>query len=84
VAFFNEAPSASTLAALAASTVEPERFFAHAREIFLFHANGIGKSPMWTTLSGKGAAGKGVEGEPTCRNLNTLRKLAAMMDEAPH
>ncbi len=74
VTFLSHAPTKTELAPLHANDFAPERFHAKGKEIYTWHPNGQGKSPLAQTL------GKlRLRGAVTTRNWNTVQKLLAML-----
>jgi uncharacterized protein (DUF1697 family) len=77
VTFLSHVPSRSELAALYAQTWTPEQVEVAGKEIYSWHPNGQGRSPL--------AAGLGklkLRGAVTTRNWNTVLELKRMMDGA--
>jgi len=77
VTFLSHAPSKSEVAPLYAQRWMPELFEIVGREIYTWHPNGQGRSPL--------AAAVGrlpVRGAITTRNWNTVLKLRQMLDGA--
>jgi uncharacterized protein (DUF1697 family) len=77
VTFLSGPPSESALAPLHEATRAPERFHAAGREIYSWHPNGQGRSPLAQALSKLR-----VPGSVTTRNWNTVQKLLAMVGDA--
>jgi uncharacterized protein (DUF1697 family) len=74
VTFLGARPTAAELAPLAARDFTPERYHAVGSEIFTWHPDGQGKSPL------AAAIGKlNLRGAVTTRNWNTVNKLHAML-----
>lgn len=77
VTFLSNAPTESELAPLHAADWTPERFHVAGQEIYTWHPNGQGRSPLATAL------GKlSLRGAVTTRNWNTVLKLLAMLTDA--
>jgi uncharacterized protein (DUF1697 family) len=68
VLFLNEQPPAAALKNVA--TPDGEQLRACGKHLFLHFPNGMGRSKLKIPLSGEG----------TARNLNTVRKLLALLD----
>jgi len=65
VTFLSHVPTKAELAPLAGKDFTPERFVARGREIYTWHPDGQGRSPL--------------RGAVTTRNWNTVQKLLAML-----
>lgn len=77
VTFLSNAPTKSETAPLRAQDFEPELFQAKGKEIYSWHPNGQGKSPLAAAL------GKlPLRGAVTTRNWNTVLKLLEMLGES--
>ena len=75
VTFLSHAPAKSELAPLHAQDWKPELFKIVGREIYIWHPNGQGRSPLAAAL------GKlPLRGTVTTRNWNTVLKLREMLD----
>ncbi|MEO5768449.1 MAG: DUF1697 domain-containing protein [Polyangia bacterium] len=77
VTFLSHAPTKLEIAPLAAHDWAPELFQVAGREIYTWHPDGQGRSPL--------AAGLGklrLRGAVTTRNWNTILKLREMLGEA--
>jgi len=75
VTFLSHAPSTSGLAALYAQTWTPEQVEVAGKEIYTWHPNGQGRSPLAAAL------GKlQLRGAVTTRNWNTVLELQRMLD----
>jgi uncharacterized protein (DUF1697 family) len=75
VTFLSHSPSKSELAPLHAQEWKPELFKAVGNEIYTWHPNGQGRSPLAAAL------GKlPLRGAVTTRNWNTVLKLLEMLD----
>ena len=76
VTFLSNAPAKSEVAPLHAQDWRPELFLVAAQEIYTWHPNGQGRSPLAAAL------GKlPLRGAVTTRNWNTVQKLSEMLDE---
>lgn len=76
VTFLSSAPTRSELQPLHANDFSPERFGVSGTEIYTWHPNGQGRSPLATAL------GKlRLRGTVTTRNWNTVLKLRDMLGE---
>jgi len=76
VTFLSHAPIKSELAPLLAEDWKPELFEAKRKEIYTWHPNGQGRSPLAAAL------GKlPLRGAVTTRNWNTVLKLSEMLGE---
>lgn len=76
VTFLSTAPTAAEVAPIAGRAWAPELVKVAGREIYSWHPDGQGKSPLAEAiqrLSLRGAA--------TTRNWNTIRKLVALLEE---
>jgi uncharacterized protein (DUF1697 family) len=74
VTFLSHAPAKSELAPLHARSFEPELFQLAGKEIYTWHPNGQGRSPLAAAL------GKlPLRGAVTTRNWNTLLKLLELL-----
>jgi uncharacterized protein (DUF1697 family) len=77
VTFLSHAPKRSELAALQAQDFSPERFEVAGSEIYTWHPNGQGRSPLAAAL------GKlPLRGAVTTRNWNTVLELHRMLGES--
>jgi uncharacterized protein (DUF1697 family) len=76
VTFLSHPPTKAELAPLHAQDFGLDRFHASGREIYSWHPNGQGRSPLAAAL-GKLA----VRGALTTRNWNTVQKLLEMLRE---
>jgi uncharacterized protein (DUF1697 family) len=76
VTFLESGPDPDALGRLDLPAFEPELLVAIGRELYTWHPDGIGRSKLWTKLSGKGLAGEG-----TARNWRTVTTLLEMADE---
>ena len=75
VAFLESAPGAKALADVDATAWEPERFALKGRELYLWYANGQGRSKLTAAFFEKAI------GVPaTARNWNTVTKLLELAD----
>jgi uncharacterized protein (DUF1697 family) len=74
VTFLSHAPTKAELAALYAQDWSPERFEVAGKEIYTWHPNGQGKSPLAAAL-----ARLKLRGALTTRNWNTVLELGRMM-----
>jgi uncharacterized protein (DUF1697 family) len=72
VMFLRQEPAADAVAALRTSIVGRESIAADARQLYIVYPDGVGRSKLTTSLIEKKLATRG-----TCRNWNTLVKLAA-------
>ena len=76
VTFLSSAPAGSELAPLRLQDFAPEQFRVRGKEIYSWHPNGQGRSPLAAAL------GKlRVRGTVTTRNWNTVLKLRDMLGE---
>jgi uncharacterized protein (DUF1697 family) len=76
VTFLSHAPTKSELAPLYATDFKPELFQIAGKEIYTWHPNGQGKSPLADAL------GKlPLRGAVTRRNWNTVQKILEMLSE---
>jgi uncharacterized protein (DUF1697 family) len=76
VTFLSSAPTSSELAPLHVQDFSPEQFRVCGKEIYTWHPNGQGRSPLAAAL------GKlRVRGTVTTRNWNTALKLRDMLGE---
>jgi len=74
VTFLSNAPTKAEVAPLHEQDFEPERFHVAGKEIYTWHPNGQGRSPLAATL------GKlPLRGAVTRRNWNTVLKLSDML-----
>lgn len=77
VTFLSHAPTRSELAPLRAQSWEPEQVEVAGKEIYTWHPNGQGRSPLAAAL------GKlKLRGAVTTRNWNTVLELERMLDHA--
>jgi uncharacterized protein (DUF1697 family) len=74
VTFLTHVPTKAELAALYAQDWTPERFEVAGKEIYTWHPNGQGKSPLAAAL-----AKLKLRGALTTRNWNTVLELHRMM-----
>ena len=78
VTFLSHAPTAAEIAPLHAADFGDERFAVAGSEIYTWHPNGQGRSPL------AGALGKlRLRGAVTTRNWNTVLKLLEMLGARP-
>jgi uncharacterized protein (DUF1697 family) len=70
VVFLRGKPDAEAVRAVEAADVEPERIAIAGREVHVWHANGIQRSPASKLLERTGLGAQG-----TARNWNTVLKL---------
>ncbi len=78
VTFLSKAPTRSEVAPLHAQDWRPELFLVAGKEIYTWHPNGQGRSPLAAAL------GKlPLRGAVTTRNWNTVQKLSEMLDSGP-
>lgn len=77
VTFLSHEPTKSEVASLHAGDWNPELFEVRAKEIYTWHPNGQGRSPLSAAL-GRLA----LRGAVTTRNWNTVLKLLAMLGES--
>lgn len=77
VTFLSHAPSKAELAPLAAQDWNPDLFKVAGREIYSWHPNGQGRSPLALALTKLR-----MSGAVTARNWNTVLKLLEMLGEA--
>jgi uncharacterized protein (DUF1697 family) len=78
VTFLSRAPTAPDIAPLHAQDFAPERFQVSGDEIYTWHPNGQGKSPLAAAL------GKlPLRGAVTTRNWNTVLKLVELLGASP-
>jgi uncharacterized protein (DUF1697 family) len=77
VTFLSHAPAPSELAPLRAQDWKPEAHEVAGREIYTWHPNGQGRSPLAAAL-----AKLPLRGAVTTRNWNTVRKLLEMLETA--
>lgn len=76
VTFLSSAATSKEVQPLEAQDFKPERFRVSGKEIYSWHPNGQGRSPLAAAL------GKLVlRGTVTTRNWNTVQKLSEMLDE---
>jgi uncharacterized protein (DUF1697 family) len=75
VSFLSAAPDTAVVEALEAADVEPERIAVRGKEIYVWHAGGIQRSPASKLLTD---AKLGVTA--TARNWNTVTKLLELVD----
>jgi uncharacterized protein (DUF1697 family) len=78
VTFLSKAPARSDLLALGDRDWRPELFQARGSEIYTWHPNGQGRSPLAAAL-----ARLSLSGTVTTRNWNSVLKLLQMLEEAP-
>jgi uncharacterized protein (DUF1697 family) len=76
VTFLSHAPTAPELAPLRAEDFKPELFQVTGNEIYTWHPNGQGRSPLAAALSKLR-----LRGAVTTRNWNTVQKLLEMLAE---
>ena len=76
VTFLSNAPTRSEVAPLHAQSFEPELFQVEGKEIYTWHPNGQGRSPLASALQKLP-----LRGAVTTRNWNTVLKLLAMFGE---
>ena len=76
VTFFSGEPDAGRVAELAAQDFGNERLEVIGREAYAWHPDGIQKSKLAREL------GKGLRGDGTARNWNTVTKLLELADVA--
>jgi uncharacterized protein (DUF1697 family) len=74
VSFLSQAPSKSELAPLDDADFMPERYKVIGQEIYTWHPNGQGRSPLAVALSKLR-----LRGTMTTRNWKTVTKLAEML-----
>lgn len=75
VSFLSAKPKAAVVRELAALDAEPERFVVSGRELYAWHPDGIGRSPLRKVLTEKKL---GVSA--TGRNWKTVTKLLELAD----
>jgi len=76
VTFLSHAPTKEEVAPLHAQPWQPERFEIARTEIYTWHPNGQGRSPLAAAL------GKlPLRGAVTTRNWNTVQRLVEMLDD---
>jgi uncharacterized protein (DUF1697 family) len=75
VTFLSEPPAASAVAPLVAQSWTPELVRVSGTEIYTWHPNGQGRSPLREAL-----AKLRLRGAVTTRNWNTVQKLLEMLD----
>ncbi len=76
VTFLSNAPTRSQMAPLHAQDFKPELFQVAGKEIYTWHPNGQGRSPLAAAL------GKlPLSGAVTTRNWNTVQKLLEMLGD---
>jgi uncharacterized protein (DUF1697 family) len=73
VSFLSATPTAAVARELESADFEPERVAIHGREIYAWHPNGVGRSPLAARLTAK-RLGVTV----TARNWKTVTKLAEL------
>jgi uncharacterized protein (DUF1697 family) len=76
VTFFSDEPDAAAVAKLAGTDFGNERVEVIGREAYAWHPDGIQKSKLAREL------GKGLRGDGTARNWNTVTKLLELADGA--
>jgi uncharacterized protein (DUF1697 family) len=76
VTFLSHPPTKAELAPLAAQDWKPDLYEVAGREIYSWHPNGQGRSPLAAALSKLR-----VRGAVTTRNWNTVEKLLELLDE---
>jgi uncharacterized protein (DUF1697 family) len=76
VTFFSDEPDAERIAELAAQDFGNERVEVIGREAYAWHPDGIQKSKLAREL------GKGLRGDGTARNWNTVTRLLELADGA--
>jgi uncharacterized protein (DUF1697 family) len=76
VTFLSNAPTKSEVAPLRAQNWAPELFKVVGKEIYTWHPNGQGRSPLTAAL-----ARLPVRGAITTRNWNTVLKIMQMLSE---
>jgi uncharacterized protein (DUF1697 family) len=76
VTFLSHAPTKAELAPLEAQDWKPDLFQAVGREIYSWHPNGQGRSPLAAALTRLR-----LRGAVTTRNWNTVLKLLEMLGE---
>jgi uncharacterized protein (DUF1697 family) len=74
VTFLTNAPTRSEVAPLHAQDWRPEQFQLAGKEIYTWHPNGQGRSPLAAAL-----AKLPLRGAVTTRNWNTVRKLMELL-----
>ena len=77
VTFLSKAPTRSEVAPLHAQSFEPELLQVAGTEIYTWHPNGQGRSPLAAALQKLP-----LRGAVTTRNWNTVRKLLEMLGES--
>jgi uncharacterized protein (DUF1697 family) len=77
VTFLSDAPTKSAVAPLQAKDFRPELFRVLGREIYTWHPNGQGRSPLVAALGRLR-----LRGTVTTRNWNTVQRLLAMLGES--
>lgn len=75
VTFLSHAPTAADLAPLHAQDWSPDLFQVRGKEIYSWHPNGQGRSPLAVALQKLK-----LRGAVTTRNWNTVLQLRAMLD----
>ena len=75
VTFLSHAPTAAELAPLHAQDWSPDLFQVRGKEIYSWHPNGQGRSPLAVALQKLK-----LRGAVTTRNWNTVLQLRAMLD----
>lgn len=76
VTFLSNAPTVAEVAPLRARNFEPELFQVAGKEIYTWHPNGQGRSPLAAALQKLS-----LRGAVTTRNWNTVLKLLEMLGE---
>jgi uncharacterized protein (DUF1697 family) len=76
VSFLDSEPDPEVIEKLSSLPLGEERFFAHGRELYAWHPEGVARSKLWNTL-----AGKGLGVTATARNWTTVTTLLEMASE---
>jgi len=76
VTFLSKPPTATALAPLLTKDFTPERVAVHGREIYTWHPNGQGRSPL-----AKALGQLRLEGTVTTRNWTTVTKLLERLEQ---
>lgn len=76
VSFLSAPLAPEVVRRLGASAVAREQFAVIDREVYAWHPDGVGRSPLWAVL-----AGRGLGVTATARNWTTVGSLLALADE---
>ena len=76
VSFLDSEPDPEVIEKLSSLPLGEERFFAHGRELYAWHPDGVARSKLWG-----GLAAKNLGVDATARNWTTVCTLLEMADE---